>query len=118
MAKLYKIQHGDKAQLLIENLELAESFFARGKGLLGRKSLEASSALWIKPCNNIHTCFMNFAIDVIFVNKKMEIVKIASDTKPYKIVGPFWKSSSVIETAAGCAQKWNLQVGDQLYVVS
>lgn len=118
MAKLYKIQNEDKAQLLIEKLEIAESFFARGKGLLGRKLLDTNSALWIKPCNNIHTFFMNFAIDVIFVNKKMEIVKIASDTKPYKIVGPFWKSSSVIETAAGCAQKWNLQVGDQLYVVN
>ncbi len=118
MAKLYKMQYEDKAQLLIENLELAESFFARGKGLLGRKSLESKSALWIKPCNNIHTFFMNFAIDCIFVNKKMEIVKVASNVKPYKIIGPFWKASSVIETAAGSAEKWNLQVGDQLYVVS
>lgn len=118
MAKLYKILHGDKAELLIENLELAESFFARGKGLLGRKSLAVNNALWIKPCNNIHTCFMNFAIDCIFVNKKMEIEKIVSGVKPYKIVGPYWKSASVFETAAGCAQKWNLQVGDQLYVVS
>ena len=118
MAKLYKIQHGDKAELLIENLELAESFFARGKGLLGRKSLSPNSALWIKPCNNIHTFFMNFAIDCIFVNKKMEIEKIVSVVKPYKIIGPFWKASSVVETAAGFAEKWNLQVGDQLYVVS
>lgn len=118
MAKLYKIQHGESAQLLIENLELAESFFARGKGLLGRKNLADSNALWIKPCNNIHTCFMNFAIDCIFVNKKMEIEKIVSGVKPYKIIGPFWKASSVFETAAGLADKWKLQVGDQLYVVS
>ncbi|AZZ35705.1 hypothetical protein CIK05_02450 [Bdellovibrio sp. qaytius] len=118
MAKLYKIHHGDKSQLLIENLEMAESFFARGKGLLGKKSLDAQSALWIKPCNNIHTCFMNFAIDCIFVNKKMEIVKVVSGVKPYKIVGPYWKSFSVFETASGLAEKWNLQVGDQLYVVN
>ena len=118
MAKLYKIKHGDTAELLIENLELAESLFARGKGLLGRKSLAANNALWIKPCNNIHTCFMNFAIDCIFVNKKMQIEKIVSIVKPYKFVGPYWKSSSVVETAAGLAEKWNLQVGDQLYVVS
>jgi uncharacterized protein len=118
MAKLYKIKQDETAQLLIENLELAESFFARGKGLLGRKHLAENAALWIKPCNNIHTCFMNFAIDCIFVNKKMQIEKIVSAIKPYKIIGPFWKASSVFETAAGQAEKWNLKVGDQLYVVS
>lgn len=118
MAKLYKITQDETAQLLVENLELAESFFARGKGLLGRKNLPINTALWIKPCNNIHTFFMNFSIDCVFVNKKMQIEKIVSGVRPYKIVGPFWKAASVFETSAGLAEKWKLQVGDQLYVVS
>lgn len=118
MAKLYKLKHNQEAQLLIENLELAESFWARGQGLLGRSGLSSNTALWIKPCNNIHTFFMKFSIDCIFVNKKMEIEKISQSVRPFRIVGPCWKASSVFETAAGCAEKWNLSVGDQLYVVN
>lgn len=117
MVKLYRIK-SDGSELLVDDVEVAESFFARGKGLLGRKNLEPNTALWIKPCNNIHTFFMRFKIDCIFVDKKMKIERIASRVRPFKIVGPFWKASSVFETPEGLAEKWNLQVGDQLYVVN
>lgn len=118
MAKLYKIKKDETSELLIENLELAESFFARGKGLLGRQQLSANTALWIKPCNNIHTFFMKFTIDCIFVNKQMKVERIASKVKPFRIVGPFWKATSVFETTEGLSEKLNLQIGDQLYVVN
>lgn len=118
MAKLFKIDKNEQAHLLLSNLEKAESFFRRGKGLLGRRSLEEGSGLWINPCRDIHTFFMKFAIDCIFVNKKMVIVKMHQNVKPFRFVGPVWKSQSVIEVPAGSAQKWNLKSGDQLYVVS
>jgi uncharacterized membrane protein (UPF0127 family) len=118
MARLYKTSAVEGAELLLENLELAESFWARGKGLLGRKKIEDNEALWIKPCNNIHTFFMKFRIDCIFIDKKMEIQKIVSDIPSFRLIGPFWKSFSVIETQAGFAEKKKLKTGDQLYVVS
>ena len=55
----------------LTQLELAESFWQRGKGLLGHSKLEFDQALWIKPCNNIHTMFMRFSIDCIFLEKKL-----------------------------------------------
>ncbi len=121
MAKLYKIQHGEgtaeNATLLSQRLQVAESFFERAKGLLGRKSLEADEALWIKPCNNIHTCFLNFHIDCVFVDRHLVVVKVFSDIKKFRMLGPFWKSTSVFELPAGAAIKFNVQVGDQIYVV-
>lgn len=125
MTRLYKTSSNPAAknfntgaELLIENLELAESFWQRGRGLLGRQKLEVNQAMLIKRTNNIHTFFMKFAIDCIFVNNKMEIVKIINSVPPFRIVGPYWKAQSVVEAPAGFAATKNLQVGDQLYVVS
>jgi len=125
MAKLYKTttnrsaeNYNSGAELLLDQLEIAESLIARGTGLLGRQGLEANQALWIKPCNNIHTFFMKFAIDCIFVDRNLEIKRIAKSVKPFRFVGPYWKAHSVIEASAGFADKKNLQIGDQLYVVS
>lgn len=125
MAKLYRTSSAvtdanfnSGADLIVDNLEIATTFWQRGRGLLGRKSLAADQALWIKPTNNIHTFFMRFAIDCIFINRKLEIVKIRPSVPPFRVVGPYWKSQSVIEAPSGFAVKKNLQVGDQLYVVS
>ncbi len=117
MAKLYRTNTAG-ADLIVSELEFAESFWQRGRGLLGRKSLKAGHALWIKPCNNIHTLFMKFTIDCIFVDKQMQIKQIVSNVRPFRFVGPYWKASSVIEAPAGFAEKNKLSIGDHLYVVS
>ncbi len=117
MTKLYKTSKSG-ADLVVTHLELAETFWQRGRGLLGRKSLAADQALWIKPCNNIHTFFMKFAIDCIFVDKEMQIKQIVADIPPFRFVGPQWKASSVIEASSGFAARNKLSIGDYLYVVS
>jgi len=117
MAKLYKTTDSG-AQLLIDRLDIAETTWLRGKGLLGRKGLEQSEALWIKPCNNIHTFFMKFTIDCILMESKMEIRNLKENVRPFRLAGPFWKAHSVIETQAGFVQSKKLKIGDHLYVVS
>ncbi len=117
MAKLYKTSDSN-AQLLSLQLNVAETFWSRGRGLLGRKSLTDDEALWINPGNNIHTFFMKFSIDCIFVDKKLQIKNLASDVKPFRFVGPFWKSHSVIEVPSGFIDRKKLKVGDHLYVVN
>ncbi|MGZ3692406.1 MAG: DUF192 domain-containing protein [Pseudobdellovibrio sp.] len=115
--KLYRTTDTN-AELLIEQLEVAESFFSRAKGLLGRRHLPGSQALWIKPCRDIHTFFMKFSIDCVFLDNQMQIIKIVPNLGPFKIVGPFWKSSSVIELNSGFTEEKKLKVGDRLYVVN
>lgn len=117
MARLFKTSDSG-AQLLSDKIEVADSFFTRIKGLLGRDGLGENEVMWIKPCNNIHTFFMKFSIDCIFVDKKMEIKKLAEDVGPFQLVGPYWNAYSVIETKAGFINSNNLKIGDQLYVVS
>ena len=118
MAKLYKINPNGHADLLAENVSKAESFFARAKGLLGHSTLASSEVLWISPCNNIHTFFMKFTIDCVFVDKSLSVKKVVPKVKPFKIIGPFWKAYSVFEMSEGCVDKFQIKEGDQLYVVS
>jgi len=103
-------------QQLVAHLEVANNFWTRGKGLLGRKHLDADAALWIHRCNSIHTYFMKFAIDCVFVDKNLQVKAIYSDVKPGRLVFPVWGASSVIEMAAGAAKNKKIQVGDVLHV--
>lgn len=105
-------------QKLIPHLEVAKDFFARGKGLLGHTQLSEDSGMWIHHCNSIHTFFMKFAIDCVFVDKNLKVKAIYQDVKPWRLLLPVWGASSVFELASGAAARMNIQVGDQLYVGS
>lgn len=122
MARLYRLSGetalNSGAELLLDHLQLAESFWARGKGLLGKKALIEGEGLWINPCNNIHTWFMSMKIDCIFVDRRLCIYKIVQDIPSFRFVGPYWKAISVFEVAAGFSERKKLNVGDQLYVVN
>lgn len=98
-----------------DKLLVAKSFWARTKGLLGRKNLPNDEALWIHRCNSIHTFFMNFPIDLVFVSKDLVVKDIRKDVQPGKLVWPVWSASSVIEFMAGTVGE-KVRVGDQLHV--
>ena len=115
--RLYKTTETN-AELIADQLQLADSFYSRAKGLLGRDGLSGNQGLWIKPCRDIHTFFMKFAIDCVFLDRKMQIVKIQTRVSPFRLVGPYWKSDSVMEFNSGFVEEKKLRVGDQLYVVS
>ncbi len=101
---------------LIADLDVAATEWARGKGLLGRKSLGTEQALWIRRCNSIHTYFMKFTIDCVFLDKQKRVKAIYPSVKPFRIIWPVWGASSVIEFPAGRVQELGIQVGEELHV--
>ncbi|MGE5085504.1 MAG: DUF192 domain-containing protein [Bacillota bacterium] len=113
---MMKLENITTQQKLIPNLEVAKSFTSRGKGLLGRSSLAEDRALWIHHCNSIHTFFMKFAIDCVFVDKNLKVKAVFQDVKPWRLILPVWGASSVIEMASGMSSKLKISVGDQLNV--
>lgn len=98
------------------SIKLADSFFARLKGLMFRKDQLVDEGLWIFPCNSIHMCFMNFAIDAVFLNKDGYIVKLVGDLKPWRIVKPVKNAYSVIELPAGTITKLGLKNGEKITI--
>ncbi len=113
-----KLFNSTKNILLVEKLEVASNIFTRMRGLLGRPSLPAQSALWIHSCSSIHTFFMQFTIDVAFVDKNLRVKKIYQNIKPWRITLPVLGASSVIECPKGILSSDKIEIGDKLNVVS
>jgi len=108
-------QRTDEA--LADRIELAVTRNARRKGLLGRDVFETSSALIIAPCFSIHTMFMRFDIDAVFVDDDGRAVKVVQGMGPWRIaVQPF--AHAVVELPAGSLRERPVDVGDRLYLVN
>ena len=97
------------------DVELAVTRTSRRRGLLGRDCLDASAALILEPCAAVHTAFMRFNIDVVFVNRSGYAVKIVEDLTPWRIAVAT-QAHAVIEMAAGTLKRHDVSLGDRLYV--
>ena len=85
---------------------------SRRRGLLGRTTMD-DEALVIAPCNAVHTFFMKFAIDVLFVDKSGKIVKLAPAVRPWRLAGAL-RGFATIEMAAGTAERTATRPGHRL----
>ena len=99
---------------LIRHLCVANQPHTRFLGLMGRSRLEAGEALLIKPCSSIHTFFMRFPIDVVFVDKGSRVVKIAESVKPWRFLLGGKGAHAVLELPSGALASTDLKVGDHL----
>jgi uncharacterized protein len=111
-----QIVNQTRDRVLAEQAELARSFWARGRGLMGRTSLPESYALIIYPESSIHTFFMRIPIDVLFVDRNNRVVKLREampPSRPFAGVAP-WHGRYVIEMPAGVIRATGTAVGDQL----
>ncbi|HEY5638659.1 MAG TPA: DUF192 domain-containing protein [Dehalococcoidia bacterium] len=102
--------------MIVERAAIASSYWSRFWGLMGRRALAENEGLLIEPCSSIHTMFMRFAIDAIFLDEDRRIVKIAS-VRPYR-AALGGGSRSVLEVPAGTAERNGLEVGDALILTS
>lgn len=107
-----KIYNSTQNRLISDDTKMADDFFSRGIGLLSRKSISENEGLIIKPCCSIHTFFMRFDIDILFVNKKNEIIALYENVKPWKILPIHITSNYVVELPAGKISSQNIYKGD------
>lgn len=113
-----QITNISKGRLIADKVEVAQSFFARGKGLMGRTSLPVGFAMVILPEWSIHTFFMRVPIDVLFVDKAHMVVGVRHampPSRPFAGVSPL-KGHYVIELPAGVLAATGTAVGDVLEV--
>jgi uncharacterized membrane protein (UPF0127 family) len=93
--------------------EVAASGMKRSKGLLGRKSLDQGGGMWIVPCEAVHTFFMQFPLDLIYIDRKHRVKKIRTNVPPMR-VSVCLSAHSVLELSAGAIFDSQTQVGDLL----
>lgn len=112
-----KLLNPQTDQIIAEEVKVAYSFWARFKGLMLTKSMPGHLALHISPCPSIHTFFMRYPIDVLYLNKKKEIVGMEEGLVPGKIGKRFSKAESVIELPAGRIKDTSMTVGQTVAFV-
>jgi len=113
-----KIINETKNTLVAEKAVLVETFLMRIKGLLGRKKFLKGEALILKPCNSIHTFFMKFPIDVVFLDKNNRVIKTIICLKPFRFTPVYFKANLAIELPCGTIQATLTQPNDFLRTVS
>lgn len=101
---------------LVDKGEVANSHVKRAIGLLGRSSLPPGGGLLLQPCQSIHTFFMRFPIDVVFVNGDGRIVHIVENMGPNKVSKINLKARYALEMPAGTVSATSTQIGDKLAV--
>jgi uncharacterized membrane protein (UPF0127 family) len=99
--------------VLATGLEVADSGPKRNKGLLGRNGLQTGGGLWIVPCESVHTFFMRFPIDLVYLDRQNHVRKVRSAVGPWR-VSACLTAHSILELPAGVALSSQTQKGDIL----
>ena len=100
-------------RVLCERCIIADRPLARLRGLLGRRELPAGEGLLLRPSPSIHTWFMRFPIDVLFLDRDLRVLGVRRELRPWRMG---WQKGAraVLELAAGEAQRRSIRAGQQL----
>ena len=102
--------------LIIGKCLVAQNFWQRFRGLMLKRELPGDCAMFFPGVTSIHTFFMCFSIDVIWIDNKNKIVDLKENLRPWRLaVGP--GPGGVIETAAGTVKKLKLKLEQQIIFV-
>jgi hypothetical protein len=112
-AALLRISNLTRQTELSSRTDVADSPKARNKGLLGRTGLLPGEGLWIVPCQSVHTFFMKFPIDLIYIDRNNKVKKVHNNVGPWRISACF-SAHSIIELPVGVVKATQTVPGDQL----
>ena len=93
---------------------VADTFFLRLRGLMFHKILPPATGLLLEPCNSVHMCFMRFAIDVVYLDKEFNIIKIVKNLRPWVDLSMCSQAWAALEMTEGEVERWSLAVGQKL----
>jgi hypothetical protein len=108
-----RVANVTRGTVLATRLEVADSGPSRNKGLLGRKGLGEGEGLWITPCESVHTFFMQFPIDLVYLDRKNRIRKVCHSVRPWRI-SLCLSAHSILELPSGAIRASRTEAGDTL----
>ncbi len=112
-----RVVNETRGTVVAEDVHLADDIWSRLWGLMGRKALDEGAGLLLRPSSSIHTAFMRFAIDVVFLDRSLRVVKVVPEMKPFRATVAFGAAHSALELNAGAAAVAQVEPGDQLRLV-
>ena len=91
----------------------ADSAWERGRGLLGRASLDWNEGFWLEPCSSVHTIGMGYALDLAFVDAQGVIRMLVQNLQPWRMAFG-WGARATLEMRSGQLERCAWRVGDRL----
>ena len=101
--------------VLAHAVEVADTSAKRRTGLLKHEKLEPGEGLWIVPCESVHTFFMKFPIDLLYLDRRHKVRKARSAVRPWRLSACLL-AHSVLELPAGTIAQSGTQAGDELVI--
>jgi uncharacterized protein len=112
MGRVFSIRDEEGA-VVCKRCLVADRPWSRMRGLLGRKEFVSDDGLLITPCSSIHTWFMRFPIDIVYLESDLTVVGVRENVKPWRMTG--WRGSrAVLELPAGSCERKGVRPGDRL----
>jgi uncharacterized membrane protein (UPF0127 family) len=112
-----QVKNLTRQTVLAVSLEVADTGAKRNKGLLGRKELPPGEGIWILPCQSVHTFAMQFAIDLVYLDRSHRIRKVRSNVPPWRISACL-SAHSVLELPTGTIRETQSRTGDTIEFVA
>ena len=112
-----KVINQTRGTTLIEDGEMANTFWTRLKGLIGHAPLKEGEGMVIVPCQSIHSFFMRFPIDAVFINGDNRVIRLAENLKPNRIGPIVPRAKVVVELPVGTIARTGTQVGDEIRLI-
>ena len=102
-----------EGQVVCERCLVADSSWPRMRGLLGRRGLESGEGVLLKPAGSVHTFFMRFPIDVVFLSREGDVLKVARALPAWRLAGAR-RAKAALELGADEAERRGISVGTRL----
>jgi uncharacterized membrane protein (UPF0127 family)/CheY-like chemotaxis protein len=103
----------EDGRIVCERVVVADRAHRRMRGLLGRKYLRQGEGMVLRPGWSIHTAFMRFPIDAVFLDADQVVIKIEHEIGPWRTVS-CRGAREVVELSAGECRRRGLEVGDRV----
>lgn len=113
-ARYFEVSNRTRGTVLGNKIRVADTPRARRRGLLSESSLEPGSGMWIFPSQAIHTFWMRFAIDVVFLDRRLRVKRVYHRMPPFRLSRFVWGAQSVLELSPGVLADSGTETGDEL----
>jgi uncharacterized membrane protein (UPF0127 family) len=107
------VRNQTRDTVLGDCVDVADTSEKRRTGLLKHTRLDPGTGLWITPCESVHTFFMKFAIDLVYLDKERKVCKVRHAVGPWRLSACL-TAHSILELPAGTAAESGTLPGDQL----
>jgi uncharacterized membrane protein (UPF0127 family) len=108
------VTNSDRGTVMGEAIEVAMTAVQRVKGLLGRDCLADGQGLLFRGCSSLHTFFLQFPVDIVFLDKQGKVLKSARDVKPFKVVMAPFRAYYALELPVGAIDGSATRIGDRV----